>query len=495
MIVMKFGGSSLESPEAISRVCGIVRGHVAEHPVVVVSAIGHTTDQLLSIAEQASQGKGYQARKTLQAVQDAHFRMADDLVRGVKLDLLERSLQKSFRELQGLVHDLCEDGRELTPELLDAMASFGERLSSEIVAGALLQAGVPAVHVDSREFVVTDGRHGAAAPLLWETYARMRRSIPALAEQNVVVMGGFIGATEDGVTTTLGRGGSDLTASLVGAGIAADLIEIWTDVDGMLTCDPRILQSVHRVRSLSFEEATALARAGAKVLHPETVQPAVRQGIPLSIRNSRRPEIEGTRIEPSSPCTAGGIKAIGVKQNLLILEVASSEFPAGPELLAKIAGVCERKGFEPALLVLDGDRVVLGVASVAAFEPVEKELFSGCAEIHMHPDAAVLSLVGGGVCADSKGVAGRVRSALKGMGVTVLAGGDAEPVVRVIVEQNACHRACYRLHREFFGKPDTRHFAPVADMPANAPDAGLQTLAIASPALHAKYAELRLRRL
>ena len=181
-----------------------------------------------------------------------------------------------------------DEGREVTPALLDEIASFGQRMSSQIVAAALEIGGVPSVHLDARQLILTDSRHTHATPLYWESYANWRE-IPYLGDGRVAVMGGFIGATKDGVTTTLGRGGSDLTASIVGAGISADEIQIWTDVDGMLTCDPRVFQGGYRLRSLSYQEAAALAGSGAKVLHPDTVTPAIRQRIPLVIRNSRRP--------------------------------------------------------------------------------------------------------------------------------------------------------------------------------------------------------------
>ena len=185
---------------------------------------------------------------------------------------------------------------ELTPRATDAISSYGERLSSEIVALAFDNMGIPAAHVDARDVIVTDTRHTQAAPLFPQTYSRLAATIPPLAQRQVVVMGGFIGATEDGVTSTLGRGGSDFTAAIVGAGIGAEEIQIWTDVDGMLTADPTVMPGGHRVKTISFAEAAELAYFGAKVLHPSTVVPAIEKNIPVLILNSRRPEVEGTRI-------------------------------------------------------------------------------------------------------------------------------------------------------------------------------------------------------
>src|SRR5271166_6115256 len=264
MIVMKFGGSSVESGEALERLVRIVKEQLARKPVVVVSAMGKTTNRLLELAEEAARGHVYFVSKNLAELQEYHFEEAGKAASGEALAALEASLQKQFRDLHTILAEISDEGRELTLALRDEIASFGERMSSEVVTAALSSAGVPSVHVDARQVILTDDQHTQAAPLYWETYGKLRRVIPGLAETRVVVMGGFIASSETGATTTLGRGGSDLTASIVGAGISAEEIQIWTDVDGMLTCDPRVLAGGLRVRSISYEEATAMAGAGAK---------------------------------------------------------------------------------------------------------------------------------------------------------------------------------------------------------------------------------------
>lgn len=459
MIVMKFGGSSLESSEALSRVCGIVKSHLHRRPVVVVSAIGKTTNHLLSMAGEASRGHGYNARRTLDALQDTHFRIAEDLVSGKNLDSLERSLQNSFRELHGVIRDLSEDGRTLTAQLSDSIVSFGERLSSEITAAALLETHVPAVHLDSREVIVTDDHFGSAAPLLWETYARLRRRIPYIAENNVPVMGGFIGSTGSGATTTLGRGGSDLTASLVGAGICADEIQIWTDVDGMLSCDPRVLRTVYRVRSISYAEATTMAGCGAKVLHPDTAKPAVRQRIPLVIRNSRRPEHEGTSISPvAGPCF-NAVKTIAVKENLLVFEIRSRA-----ELLAALQDFCYRRNIEPALLQGYGDTVYLGlsntdVSRLGSIENLQGDIPGGF-EVRLRKDMAWISLIGEGVCREAN-VTGRALHALRSVDATLAARHGSAIALSLMVPQRELKRSCRLLHDEFFAQIDASAFALV----------------------------------
>src|SRR5216684_364243 len=270
MIVMKFGGSSVESATAIERVRGIVAARAGRKPVVVVSAMGKTTNKLLEIAHLAVSGKRDKAISNLLELRDFHLRESG----------MERTVDEHFQELSELVKGLAILG-ELTPRSIDAISSFGERLSSLIVTNIFKHHGLSAIHVDSRKLIVTDRRHTQATPLFEQTYAKLAAVIPPLTEHHVVVMGGFIAATEDGVTTTLGRGGSDFTASIVGAGIGAEEIQIWTDVDGMLTADPTICPDAHRVKAISFTEAAELAYFGAKVLHPATVVPAVERNIPV----------------------------------------------------------------------------------------------------------------------------------------------------------------------------------------------------------------------
>ncbi|MDQ2900242.1 MAG: aspartate kinase, partial [Acidobacteriota bacterium] len=273
MIVMKFGGTSLESAAAIERVASIVRARAERRPIVVVSAMGKTTNGLLAVAQTAISGQRESYIAQIHDLRDYHSREARRVVALAERAELDRTLDGFFQELTELVKGLAVLG-ELTPRSIDAISSYGERLSSYVVTLAFRHFGMATVHVDARKVIVTDRRHTQASPILHETYARLAVLLPPLAADNIVVMGGFIGATEGGVTTTLGRGGSDFTAALVGAGVGAEEIQIWTDVDGMLTADPTLLPGAHRVKIISFAEAAELAYFGAKVLHPATVVPA-----------------------------------------------------------------------------------------------------------------------------------------------------------------------------------------------------------------------------
>ena len=456
MIVMKFGGSSVESAEAIMRMVGVVRSQLTRRPVVVVSALGKTTDRLFEFAEEARRGGRYVAAKLLDELQEYHFSIAEEVARDVPLDWLERSLQRSFRDLRVILFEVAEEGREFTTALQDEISSFGERMSSEIVAAALQTAGVDSVHLDARQLILTDQCHTCARPLYWESYAKLRRAIAPLSENRVVVLGGFIGSTESGITTTLGRGGSDLTASIVGAGISADEIQIWTDVDGMLTCDPRVSAGGYRLKAISFDEAATLARSGAKVLHPDAVAPAVRQRIPIVIRNSRRPELEGTRISAVAPACSNPVKAIASKSDLTVLELRPKAAGNLEELAAALSEMCTRHGVPAEFLCQTNDAIFLAVKRNARCQdlPFESE---GCLEVRLHPRAAILTLVGEGI-ATASDIAGRAVSALKQIPTILVTDVHSRIAVNLIVPRMEMERCVAILHREFFRQVDPAVF-------------------------------------
>jgi len=386
-----------------------------------------------------------------------HLEQAALVTSGDALTRVETSLQRHFRDLRMILFELTGEGRELTPALQDEILSVGERVSSEIVAAALDAAGVPSAHLDARQLILTDDRHTQATPRYWETYAKLRRVLPRLAEERVVVLGGFIGATAEGVTTTLGRGGSDLTASIVGAGVNAEEIQIWTDVDGMLSCDPRFFARGYRVRSLSYQEATTLARSGAKVLHPDSVVPAVRQRIPIVIRNSRRPECEGTRITPTANECSNPVKAIAVKTGLTVLELRPMGARDIGALTASLADMCARHGMPAELACHNGETGFVALAGAERYQRLPVEL-EGCIEARVLPQTALITLARDEI-AKTPGIAARAISALKGIGAKLLFDANSSPAVGLIVPEREVERAVALLHGEFFQHVDWSAFA------------------------------------
>jgi aspartate kinase len=295
MIVLKFGGTSLESAEAIERVARIVRSRLPRHPAVVVSAHGRATDNLVALAKDAAEGRREQAIEKFNALEAYHSALGASVVAESDRKALASFLDSHFRELFNLIGRLHRCTK-LSAQAEAEVTSFGERLSSGIMSLALRRAGISTAHLDSRVLVRTDDRHTNANPLLDESCAKIRRAVFSLSNGTVPVLGGFIGSTPAGVTTTLGRNSSNLTAVLVAAAVDADEVEIWTDVDGVYAHDPRLVTDQAPVETLSFEQATEMAAHGAKVFHEGAVRLAQQENIPIWIKNSRNPEVRGTKV-------------------------------------------------------------------------------------------------------------------------------------------------------------------------------------------------------
>src|SRR5438876_2832498 len=455
MIVMKFGGTSVESASAIERVARIVRERIDRRPIVVVSAMGKTTNKLLAIAGAAISSTRSDFIAQIHDLRDFHSREARLVVPLVNRAELDRTLDEHFQELTELVKGLAVLG-ELTPRSIDAISSYGERLSSYIVTLAFRHFGMDTAHVDSRRVIVTDRRHTQALPLFAETYSRLEKTIPPLAATQVVVMGGFIGSTEEGVTTTLGRGGSDYTASIVGAGIGAKEIQIWTDVDGMLTADPTILPGGHRVKTISFAEAAELAYFGAKVLHPATVVPAIEKNIPVLILNSRRPEVAGTRIVSETVHCGNVVKSIACKRKITLVNIHSTRMLMAHGFLRRIFEIFDRNETAVDMVATSEVSVSLTIDNTIKLQDICKELreFS---DVSIEDGQAIVCLVGENI-RYTPGVAARVFGALNGANIRMISQGASLLNLSLVVAEADLARAVGSLHREFFSKLDENVF-------------------------------------
>jgi len=455
MIVMKFGGTSVESAAAIARVASIVQQRQDRHPVVVVSAMGKTTNKLLAIAAAAIEGRRDEYIRQLHDLRDYHSREARQVVPLAERAPLDRFLDEHFQELTELVKGLAVLG-ELTPRSVDAISSYGERLSSFVVTLAFRHFGIPAVHLDSREVVITDKRHTQAAPDFPETYRRLAATVPPLAEAQVVVMGGFIASSHDGVTTTLGRGGSDFTASIVGAGIGAEEIQIWTDVDGMLTADPTILPGGHRVKTISFAEAAELAYFGAKVLHPATVVPAIEKNIPVLILNSRRPEVPGTRITSKSVPSSNVVKSIACKRKITLVNIHSNRMLMAHGFLRRIFDVFERLETPVDMVATSEVSVSLTIDNSKNVDAILAELRQ-FAEAGVEHDQVIVCLVGEDI-RYTPGVARRTFNALDGINIRMISQGASLLNISFVVKEADLRSVVASLHREFFSELDANVF-------------------------------------
>ncbi len=342
VVVMKFGGTSVEDAAAIRRLISIVRSRIGSQPVVVVSALAGVTDQLLEAGAAAAAGHLGSALAMVRSIYVRHEQLADSLVDDSAYSALDRELRGEFRELEALLHSL-EAAGQLDLKSQDHLLGFGECFSSRLVKEALCQAGIDAAHVDARTCILTDARHGQANPVWDVTEQRIQETVSPLLERGQVpVLGGFIASTGDRVPTTLGRGGSDYSAAIIGTALCASRIEIWTDVDGIMTTDPKLCPDARVIRRISFEEAAELAHFGAKVLHPATLAPAMRQNIPVYVLNSRWPEGQGTEIVGRTR-RSGVVSAITVRRNVTAVEIesargANSELPNTVSALVCLVG-------------------------------------------------------------------------------------------------------------------------------------------------------------
>ncbi len=397
----------MQDASSIERVTKIVSDHLKQQPVVVVSAVGKTTDQLLEFAQTAAAGRRYEAWSVLERIQQRHFELAAALTEGNAHEYVDATLKEAFRTIHLLGMQLSEEGTELTPKAQDAIVSFGEQLSSVIVAAAFRHRGIQATQVDSRQLLLTDSRFTRAVPQYWETYARIRWTLPHIVRTGCVpVLGGFIAADEQGVTTTLGRGGSDLSASIIGAGVNAEEIQIWTDVDGMLTSDPRIFASGRRLTEISYAEAAALAHAGAKVLHSDTLIPAVKLRIPVLIRNSRCPQRAGTRISNGVQTRNEPVKSIACITNLDILEIRPMTIAPQFDFGKAMSALLDENDCDPGYVGHSSEAIFVGVQNGQQRRILGN--FPGCTLVRLHSKSAVVTLVGDGSCA-----AGPLRSRIE----------------------------------------------------------------------------------
>jgi aspartate kinase len=458
MIVMKFGGTSVEDAKAIDRVASIVQGRLAQKPVVVVSAMAKVTDTLLTMAKAAGAGERKTALKLCRSLQERHYNTASELLGTALFTDFHSEIGADFESLDELLRGISAVG-EITPRTTDHVAAFGEMLSSKIVAAAFSARGLNGAHVDSREVLITDSSYMQAVPQFEETNARLQERVqPLLQAGKVPVMGGFIGGSRAGITTTIGRGGSDFSAAIFGAGLNADRIEIWTDVDGILTTDPRICPDARRIKVIGFDEAAELAYFGAKVLHPATVLPAIQKNIPVYVLNSRNPSCEGTRITTRGPQGKKNIfKAIAAKKRITIIEVAAPRMLLAHGFLRAIFEAFDHHKVAVDVVSTSEVSVSLTVDSNQAIPALAADL-AKLADVKYEGRKAIICLVGENL-RDTPGVAGLVFRELSDKKIRMISQGASEINLTFVIEEDEVPEVIQRLHKTFFSELDEEIFA------------------------------------
>jgi aspartate kinase len=463
---MKFGGTSVEDPAAINRTAAIVAGRVSagRQPVVVVSAMAKVTDQLLRAASAASVGDRTGALAISSRLRSRHRDTAAALIKNQKDSAtLVTWIDQKFDQLDEVLRGLAAI-LELTPRISDLIVSYGERLSSRMIAAAFCERGVDAAHVDAREIILTDSQFQKAIPLDAAIEKRANEKVrPLVNEGKVPVMGGFVGSNEAGITTTLGRGGSDFTGALIGGALAADSIEIWTDVDGIMTSDPRVCPDALRVKVISFEEAAELAYFGAKVLHPATILPAVKKNIPVLVLNSRNPGNEGTRIISLAPHCKSPFKSIAVKKKLSIIDVVASRMLMTHGYLKAIFDVFDRHQCAVDMVSTSEVSVSLTVDSNDKLPLIAADL-SKLADVKYEGKKALVCMVGEDI-RGRNGMAAQVFTAIRHINVRMISQGASEINMSFMIDEEDADEAVRSLHAAFFQDPDPEIFDVEARKP------------------------------
>ena len=452
MIVMKFGGTSNRDAAAMSNVLRIIASHIHERPVVVISAIASATNELEESARSAAAGDEHGACGIIDRLCDRHSTILKTLVhdehRAAELASVFAAYRAElFRLIQGV-----SILRELTARTTDAFCSYGERFSSRLVAAGLMERGIDAVWVDAADFMLTDGNFGRAIPVMESVRSNLARVVvPLLERSQVPVTQGFIGVTAGGAYTTMGRESSDYSASIIGAAMDADRVQIWTDVDGLLTADPRKVSGVRKVRRMSFDEAFELSYFGAKVLHPRTMLPLLEKNIPVEIRNSRREDGTGTVVVRSDMIPGGppSVKSISFSIDVTVVCVAPRQRTSQYHFWEGIFGVLSRSGIDVRSVTTSEFRIAFTVTGQFDRDAVMMRL-QEFGDVLIVPDQASVCLVGSGLREHAE-LAGRVFRTLSGITTSMIAFGASGHSLTLVVHRSHLERSLASLHAEFFG--------------------------------------------
>src|SRR5213594_2088122 len=470
--VMKFGGTSVGDADCIARTAQIIAKAAKESCcVTVVSAMSGVTNRLIEAAKRAQAGDADEAAAIVDALRRQH---EVALTRLIQYEEARAPIRRRMEEVFAEGRRLCEGTallRELTPRTLDAISSLGERLSAPLVAAAVRELGLPSEAIEATELIVTDSFHGGAEPQMELTRAKSQARLRPLLEKGIApVVTGFIGATTEGQLTTLGRGGSDYSATILGAAMDADEVIIWTDVDGVLTADPRLVAEARTIPVISYREAAELAHFGAKVLHPKTVRAVMQCGIPLWIRNTFTPERPGTKITPAGPPNNGGVKALTAISDVALITVGGPGIVGVPDVLGRTFATTAAVRANVLLISQSSSQndICLVVSSSVAKRTVEalrREFAQDLAHekvehINLDLTVAMVTVVGQNMRGIS-GIAGRTFGALgrENVNIIAIAQGSSECNISFVVPQKDMKAALITTHQEFqLGAVNSRVF-------------------------------------
>lgn len=450
MLVMKFGGTSVGSAERMQGVYELIKKveEKKEPAVVVLSAMSGMTNALIDGAQKAYKRDLKGALTVAASIGDTHVQAIEELfVKSQTAMELLRDIETHLKELEILYKGISYLG-ELTKRSLDAVSGMGELLSSKILATYLQSKGMKVQWMDARQFVITDNNFGKANPL-WDSLIPKTNEVlkPHLKQGKTIITQGFIGATTDGASTTLGRGGSDFSASIIGVALAADEIQIWTDVDGMMTADPRLVKNAFVLPEVSFQEASELAYFGAKVLHPLTIAPAVEKNIPVRILNTMAPEKKGTIIKESAK-GQGLICAIASKKGITALFITTPRMLMMHGFLTRIFEIFEKHETSIDLIATSEISISITVDRKDTVQAIAHDL-KQYGQVKVMEDVAIITVVGRHF-REQSGIAGQVFDALRDVNILMISSGASDINMSFVVAGNEADRAVKQLHDAFF---------------------------------------------
>ncbi|MBI5022018.1 MAG: aspartate kinase [Ignavibacteriales bacterium] len=449
MIVMKFGGTSTQDAPAIANVVEIVKSHLHQKPIVVVSAIAQATNMLEKIGKFASEKNDREARESLTQLFSRHYTIIDQLIRHITRNRNLRSVLDATREEIETIIKGVTILHELTPRTLDTLYSYGELLSSRIVSVALQDHGIQSEWVDTKDFMFTDENFTRATPYFDIVEEKLKSNLLHFVEKGIVpVTQGFIGITLSGRRTTMGRESSDYSAAVIGAALDVDDIQIWTDVDGVLTADPAVVPDAKKVKVLSFKEAYELSYFGAKVLHSNTMLPAIEKSIPIHIYNSRRPKSAGTLVTAAIPSADGILKSIAYKRNITVISITPFKRIGQYIFWEHIQNVFTKHG----IIILTSVTAEYGYSFAAEEKQITQALLQDLNEIgvvSVSEKKCIISVLGSNISRNA-GVINRIFSSISDFNLSMISFGASQSSINIVLEDDDTLDAVRGIHSELF---------------------------------------------
>lgn len=444
MIVLKFGGTSVKNASLMDKALDIAKSQLNRSPLLVSSAMAKVTDTLLAIASCSESGDEKKAKELIEYVRELHISAADEFLTGNNLIEALSRVKSHIEKLSSLSRGLLLL-RECTPRSSDTLVSFGELLSTTLLYYRAREKGLQAEFLDARDLVVTNSEFISASPVFEKTEEKIRRSVKP-EPGKLLITQGFIARDENGAVTTLGRGGSDFTATIFGSALDAEEVQIWTDVNGIMSADPRIVAEAGTIPEISYDEAAELAYFGAKVVHPSTIQPAVRKNIPVLVKNTENPE--GSYSAITASVKERGLRAIAGKKSITLLNIESSRMLNAYGFLSRIFSIFETYRTPVDLIATSEVSVSMTIDNAKHIDPIVEELKT-LGVVAVERDKSIICLVGKKFWKDSSYIA-RVFNVLQGLSVRMISLGSSDINLSLVVPEESMEEAVSRLHKEFF---------------------------------------------